>query len=176
MKVRLFAGVLATAAIALSTTAIFNQPSFAKAKISVSCEKDEEGIPVTTTRSSPSSKQSKPIIYWSLPPRYTPEVLCKDVSQKIQNYLDAGGQKLNLVLVTEKEGNKEGNKPVVCIEGTSGNCQLVLFTLNADCDTNRVFNQMINPEFKKGEEKKSGCEGVMNTNFNWGFRQFLRLL
>jgi len=182
MKVRLFSGVLATAAIALSTTAIFSQPSFAKAKITVSCEKDEEGIPVTTTRSSPSSKQSQPIIYWSLSSSYTPEILCKDVSQKIQNYFDAGGQKLNLVKVT----GKEGNKPAVCIEGTQVNCQLVLFTLNTDCEIITVFNQMINqefkrekvinPEFKREEEQKSPCHGVMNTNFNWGFRQFLRLL
>lgn len=178
MRVRLFSGVVATAAIAFSTTAIFNQPSFAKAKITVSCEKDEEGIPVTTTRSSPSSKQSQPIIYWDLSSNYNPEALCKDVSQKIQSYLDARGKKLYLATGTE------GNKSAVCIEETPGNCDQVLFTLNTACKINLVFNQMINPEVKrminpevKREiEEKLGCEGVMNTHFNWGFRQFLRLL
>jgi len=150
MKLKSVAKCLLGAAIALSGTTAFSQPSNA-------CPTEEPCIPEqhtfnehniffcdrnhgTPTTAVHTPGGVMPVVRWVshyfLPSGYNPEARCQDVSARFQTYYNNG----MLNYITTGIVNRQ---PVVCVTDTTGGpCQGVLFTLKPGQNASKVIEKL----------------------------------
>jgi hypothetical protein len=150
MKLKSVAKCLLGAAIALSGTTLFSQPSNA-CPIGEPCIPEQHafddrniffcdqrhGSPTTAVR-TPGGVM--PVIRWVshyfLPSGYNPQTRCQDVSARFQTYYNNG----MLNYITTGIVNRQ---PVVCVtDSTGGPCQGVLFTLKPHQNASKVIEKL----------------------------------
>lgn len=133
MFIRQFWGMIATMAVASSTT-IFAQPVQAQSNKFI-CEMSPDGV-YTTYANTPDG--TKPVMRWEsnyFPPPYTPERRCQEVTGRFNKFHSQG----NLQSLTTGRIN---NSNVVCA-GISCSSDNVLVTLKPNQQPQQALDQII---------------------------------
>jgi Circadian oscillating protein COP23 len=137
MKFGLFIPTLGTIALALSSTAITVQPSYAQSS-KFSCGMSG-GVPATLVR---TSRGKIPIIRWvdnAFPPPWTPQQRCEEISARFERFYDNGT--LNFL-----RAGKLSNQPVLCVASYKGGSCLpngVLVTLKAGTNAPLTLQRLL---------------------------------
>jgi hypothetical protein len=141
MKLKLFATLLAAGTLALGALAIGSQPSSAQTT-TYSCDTSRDGVPTTYALTATGRKVA--VIRWvkNWGGKYTPEVRCREVSEKFQSASEQG------LLKYLTYGIKSGQK-VICVAGEYGGpCQQILFTLRSNENPDLVLQDMMSVGFR----------------------------
>ncbi|NET55780.1 MAG: hypothetical protein F6K47_06320 [Symploca sp. SIO2E6] len=124
------------------------------------CEKSD-GVPTTFVRKSTGKY---PIIKWVSndfsSAGYTPEVRCKDVSNRFQTFYNSGVLNYITTGVVHQQ-------PVVCVANIYGGpCEGILFTLKPDQDASRVIQHLfdLGTGADVGPLQESGSRVYFNLN------------
>ena len=143
MKLRLFASVLTGLAIALGTTAIISQPSYAQRnRFFCDTSQDYRGRTVPATVAYTPGQGSVPMILWvhnDFQGRYTRQQRCQEVASRFQRHYE------NRTLKFIRTGTVKGY-PVLCIASSKGgSCpqNQVLFTLKPGTDAKPILAQLL---------------------------------
>ena len=133
------------------------------------CQSDNE---TPTTIAKRANGEELTIFHWeneTLPEYLNPHQLCEEVSQKLQNYATEGNQ-----LSSFKTHDLDGI-PLICAEENTGDCSLVLFTLNAtnnQADSNLLLGEILDDNLKH-EEIVSIERGVQYYGYKVNFWNLL---
>jgi len=123
-----FGSLIAIAALALSSTAVFQTQAQAQSSSTTfHCVKSGAAFATVARR---SGKQSAPMIIWErfISPEYTPQQRCNNVSQRLTNAVSLNGGSLRNLLLTT---GKVNGQTVICYvnKGSRCNSSNLLFTL-----------------------------------------------
>ncbi len=170
MKFKYLSPILASIAIALTTTPVLTA-STNDSNQTIYCQSNSE---TPTTIAKRADGQDLTIFHWRnevLPEYLNPLQLCEEVSQKLQTYATEGHQ-----LSSFKTHDLDGI-PLICAEEKTGDCSLVLFSLNASntqVDSNLILGQILDDSLK-GEEIISIERGVQFYGYKVNFWSLLGL-
>ncbi len=138
MKLSLFIQVLSVIAIALSSTAINVQPSYAqKEKFFCGMSRGNPATIVNTNRGN------KPIISWvytAFPPPWTPQQRCEEISERFNRFYQNGTLKFI-------RAGEFGRQPVLCVASYSGGSCLpdgVLVTFKPGTNAQLILYRLLN--------------------------------
>ncbi|ELS02346.1 hypothetical protein Xen7305DRAFT_00020600 [Xenococcus sp. PCC 7305] len=135
----------------------------------ISCQ-TSGAVPATIAKRADG--EALTIFHWKdevLPEYLNAQELCAEVSQKLQDYAASGHQ-----LSSFKTHDLDG-VPLICAEENTGDCSLVLFTLNAtnnQGDSNMILGQILDDKLK-GEEIISIERGVQFYGYKVNFWSLL---
>jgi len=169
MKIKYFSSLFASIAIACALTPAF-ATSTNETSQTISCQVNGE---TPTTIAKRTDGKELTIFHWRndvLPDNLDPHDLCEDVSAKLQNYA-VGGHQLSLFKTYDME-----NIPLICAyEDATGDCSLVLFSLNAtnsQREGNMILREILDDSLK-GEETISVQRGVQFYGYKVSFWNLL---
>lgn len=117
----------------LTITSISHQAVTASEPIFFCESESNQDIPTTIAKNQ--TGQTKPIFYWNLNEVNTsaqPQQLCNSVTQKLNDYHQAGNDlsSLNFKAATVLDDESLTTLPAICVAEAENSCKVALFTLS----------------------------------------------
>lgn len=137
MQVKTLTRLFAATTVTVAAIGLSGRPAEAQAR-RFSCG-SSNGYPATVAQTNNGT--NVPVIVWESSyfnaSGYTPEVRCNLVSERFEQYFRQG-------LLDRLQGGYMNGQPVVCTQGSGGQCGNLLFTLKQGVNPNQALVELTN--------------------------------